>query len=343
MVWKGVREIGCATNNETRINVCRYRSGNTLSKNTANMAGAYKEMVLPLARSLEACIVEVEQHSSPTTATPTSSATAATSSATTKAPTSSATAVTSSATTPAPAATLGAVHVGDTIWLKAHTGKYLTVQGTKMHAKWNNRLFWEAFIIEKKSGDATIMSGDSIYLRAHTGNRVTVQNTTVHAKWDHMDSWERLVIEKKEEVGGPIYPNDTVYLRAHTGKRVAVEGTLVQAEWDHMGSWQALVLESDNATTRLATATATPAPTTTRTPTECIAAGSLGKCEPCLNNAQCGTGRYCCPYMKKCVASSRESCSSPIANCRPPCHSADPSQCACQNKDFPGKWQLPSC
>jgi outer membrane protein assembly factor BamB len=234
MVWKGVREIGCATNNETRIIVCRYRSGNTLSKNTANMAGAYEEMVLPPARSLEACIAEVEQHSSPTT----------TAQATTATPT-------SSATTPAPTATLGAVHVGDTIWLKAHTGKYLTVEGTKMHAEWNSRLSWEAFIIEKKSGDATIMSGDNVYLRAHTGKRVTVENTAVHAKWDHMDSWQRLVIEKKE-VGGPIYPNDTVYLRAHTGKRVAVEGTLVQAKWDHMGSWQALVLESDNATTRLA-------------------------------------------------------------------------------------------
>jgi hypothetical protein len=360
MVWKGVTEIGCGTNKETRINVCRYRSGDTLSKNTANMAGAYEEMVLPLAKSLEACIAEVEQQSAPTApapattmkATSTSStaittATSTTSSTTTVEQQSSPT--TSSITTPAAADTLGAVHVGDTIWLRAHTGKYLAVLPyNTIHAKWTNRLSWEAFVIEKKSGDAIVMSGDGIYLRAHTGNRVTVQNTTLHAKWDHMLSWERLVIEKKG-VGGPIFPNDTIYLRAHTGKRVTVEGTMVHAKWDHMLTWQALVLESDDAATRLAHATKTPAPTTTTTApsvnsTECIAAGSLvGKCEPCLSSAQCGAGRYCCPYMKKCVASSSESCFYPIASCVPPCHSADPSQCACKNADFPEKWQLPTC
>jgi RNase P/RNase MRP subunit p29 len=256
---------------------------------------------------------------------------------------------TSSTMTPAPTASLGAVHGGDTIWLRAHTGKYLTVQGTEVHGKWNNRLSWQAFVIEQESpGNTTIMSGDDVYLRAHTGKRVTVQGTTVHAKWNHMGSWQRLVIEKKG-AGGPIFPKDTIYLRAHTGKRVAVEGTMVHAKWDHMLTWQALVLESDDAATRLAHATKTPAPTTTTTApsvnsTECIAAGSLvGKCEPCLSSAQCGAGRYCCPYMKKCVASSSESCFYPIASCVPPCHSADPSQCACKNADFPEKWQLPTC
>jgi len=154
----------------------------------------------------------------------------------------------------AAAAVSGAVHVGDTVWLRAHTGKRVTVQGFDMHAKWGDRGSWQALTIEKKSpyDDVAIQSGDSIYLRAHTGKRVTVQGTTVHARWNHMGSWQRFIIEKKLDQNGSgtgnfIYPNDTVYLRAHTGKRVAVEGTQLQAKWDHMGSWQALVLESDDA------------------------------------------------------------------------------------------------
>mmetsp|Transcript_66174 Transcript_66174/g.171694 ORF Transcript_66174/g.171694 Transcript_66174/m.171694 type:complete len:422 (+) Transcript_66174:61-1326(+) len=171
---------------------------------------------------------------------------------------------TTTSTTTAMASTMsviGPVHDGDTIWLRAHTGRFLTVQGTGLHAKWRARLSWEALVIEKASSEsAAITSGDAIFLRAHTGNRVTVgdfdegghfEATAVHAKWNHKGSWQRFIIEKKG-TGGPIYANDTIYLRAHTGKRIAVEGTLVQAKWDHMGSWQALVLESDDASLRAA-------------------------------------------------------------------------------------------
>merc|ERR1719401_1568348 len=59
MVWKGVSEIGCAQNS-MRIYVCRYRSGDSLSKNTANMQGHYTEMVLPVVKSFEACEAEVD-------------------------------------------------------------------------------------------------------------------------------------------------------------------------------------------------------------------------------------------------------------------------------------------
>lgn len=58
MVWKGVSEIGCAQNSR-RIYICRYRSGDSLSKNTANMRGHYTEMVLPAVKSLETCEAEV--------------------------------------------------------------------------------------------------------------------------------------------------------------------------------------------------------------------------------------------------------------------------------------------
>lgn len=154
-----------------------------------------------------------------------------------------------------------AVQAGDTIWLRVHTGKYLTVQNTTIHARWGDRRSWQAFVIEKESWDGyalpglagaiakdvNIHSGDSIYLRAHTGRRVSVQNTTVHAQWDNKGSWERFVIEKNGSFG-LIYPNDTIYLRAHTGKRVSVHNTTVVAQWENQLVWEALRIESDGPT-----------------------------------------------------------------------------------------------
>lgn len=147
----------------------------------------------------------------------------------------------------------GPIHDGDTIWLRAHTGRRLTVQGTSVHASWRDRGSWQALVIEKRSSkDATIHSGDEVYLRGHTGKRVAVEGTTVQAKWNHQGSWQRFVIEKKGATGSPIYPDDVIYLRAHTGNRIAVEGTIVQAKWNHQGSWQALAIESDDARDRAA-------------------------------------------------------------------------------------------
>jgi len=171
---------------------------------------------------------------------------AATTTVTTTTVTTTATVTTVSTTSTASTAALPrAVQAGDTIWLKAHTNKYLTVQGTEVHAKWNDRATWQAFVIEKVSPkNLNIQSGDSIYLRAHTEKLVSVQGTGVRASWDNKGSWERFVIEKSG-AGGHIYPNDTVYLRAHTGKYLSVQGTAVRAQWENQGSWEALRLESD--------------------------------------------------------------------------------------------------
>jgi len=83
----------------------------------------------------------------------------------------------------------------------------------------------------------------------------------------------------------------------------------------------------------------------------CIGAGVLGKCDKCLYSDQCGGGRYCCPFMKKCVLDGHEQCSTPIAMCMPPCpESIDPKECQCkeegrqqQHKEFPCLWQRPLC
>ena len=76
----------------------------------------------------------------------------------------------------------------------------------------------------------------------------------------------------------------------------------------------------------------------------CVEQNSLGRCENCLHNNQCKKGYYCCPYMKKCVNSSTQQCSSPIADCRPMCYdNNDINKCKCSNPDFPNKWQNKTC
>ena len=77
---------------------------------------------------------------------------------------------------------------------------------------------------------------------------------------------------------------------------------------------------------------------------ECIPKNSLGKCENCLHSDQCGEGRFCCSYMKKCVKSGSESCYPPIANCKPCCHDEDDQEtCTCKYEGFPKTWAKPTC
>lgn len=80
----------------------------------------------------------------------------------------------------------------------------------------------------------------------------------------------------------------------------------------------------------------------------CIPRGRLGACERCLHSEQCSTGMYCCPFMKKCVASGKQQCMTPIAFCQPPCMDDQPlSECKCNPKGspdlFPEGWQKATC
>jgi hypothetical protein len=61
---------------------------------------------------------------------------------------------------------------------------------------------------------------------------------------------------------------------------------------------------------------------TKKTPEEsdCVAPHSVGQCGQCRTSDQCAEGSFCCPFMKKCVASSFDPCYYPIADCRPVCH-----------------------
>jgi len=75
---------------------------------------------------------------------------------------------------------------------------------------------------------------------------------------------------------------------------------------------------------------------------DCVPKGSLGKCDQCLSSDQCEDGRYCCPFMKKCVAGSHEKCFAPVALCVPPC-SGNIESCTCKERNFPCGWAKPTC
>jgi len=77
---------------------------------------------------------------------------------------------------------------------------------------------------------------------------------------------------------------------------------------------------------------------------DCVGAGSIqrGSCLPCRDNMQCGGG-FCCPYMKKCVTSSRQPCGGPIAECRPTCHSGDCPSCHPSDGTAYADWGKPTC
>jgi len=56
MVWKGVKEIGCARSNvNSGLVICRYKAGDRLSSDTPNMAGAYWANVKSQSKSKSEC------------------------------------------------------------------------------------------------------------------------------------------------------------------------------------------------------------------------------------------------------------------------------------------------
>merc|ERR1712070_428265 len=77
-----------------------------------------------------------------------------------------------------------------------------------------------------------------------------------------------------------------------------------------------------------------PPPSDSGSSSGCTADHSLGQCDKCLTGVQCPNGYYCCPYMKRCVASSSMGCQTPIANCRPMCYDSNLAtnfaNCNCQ-------------
>lgn len=82
------------------------------------------------------------------------------------------------------------------MFLKAHTGALVDVQGAAVQARWKDYGDWQKLLIEKKYGSGAVMPGDTILLRAHTGKMIEVEGEAVQARWSDLGNWQSLVIEK---------------------------------------------------------------------------------------------------------------------------------------------------
>mmetsp|Transcript_128254 Transcript_128254/g.285793 ORF Transcript_128254/g.285793 Transcript_128254/m.285793 type:complete len:598 (+) Transcript_128254:76-1869(+) len=146
---------------------------------------------------------------------------------------------TAAATTAPPPAGLRS---GDSIFLVAHNGHFIGVEGDRVQARLDHGGADETLIIERKDGQGAVQSGDRIFLRAHTSNLIDVQKEEVRSRWALQipgASWQELVIEK-EDGKGPIFFDDAIFLKAHTGKRIDVEDEEVLCRWNHLGAYQRL-------------------------------------------------------------------------------------------------------
>lgn len=145
---------------------------------------------------------------------------------------------------------VGAIRPGDTVYLRAHTGRHLEVELDQVMARWDDHGDWQAFCIEKSplvienTDENVFQSGDMVFLKAHTGHFVDIDGEDVRARWadqNHGMKWQGLVIVKHGS--GAILPGDTVFLQAGSGCYLDVQGDRVRARWEDEGEWQALVLE----------------------------------------------------------------------------------------------------
>lgn len=55
IVWKGVKEIGCAWSDDRKAAICRYKGDDTLNCNTPNMGGCYVQQVGTRSKTAEEC------------------------------------------------------------------------------------------------------------------------------------------------------------------------------------------------------------------------------------------------------------------------------------------------
>jgi hypothetical protein len=139
----------------------------------------------------------------------------------------------------------GAIHSGDTVFLKTHSGVFIDVEGDEVRARFSERGTWQGLIIEKAEGGA-ISNGDVVCLLAHTGKHIDVEGASVQARWHDCGAWQQLMVQK--EVPSAVPVGATVFLKTFTGTFIDAEAGAVQARWAERGTWQEFVIESSAGT-----------------------------------------------------------------------------------------------
>eukprot|EP00929_Paragymnodinium_shiwhaense_P089245 TRINITY_DN49429_c0_g1_i3.p1 TRINITY_DN49429_c0_g1~~TRINITY_DN49429_c0_g1_i3.p1 ORF type:complete len:305 (-),score=32.90 TRINITY_DN49429_c0_g1_i3:197-1060(-) len=145
------------------------------------------------------------------------------------------------------------IRPGDTVFLRAHTGMYLDVQGDTVMARWEDHGTWQGLTVEKNplvvdgNDDGCVYSGDLVFLRSHTGLHLDASgDDSVRARWDDLGTWQGLVVVKEDAASdSPLSSGDVVFVQTHTGNYIDVQGEGVFARWPDQGDWQRMVIEKD--------------------------------------------------------------------------------------------------
>jgi len=90
-----------------------------------------------------------------------------------------------------------AIFSGDSVFLSAHTGNLLDVEGDSVSARWKEYGTWQTMIVEKNGG-GPIFPGDAVFLQAHTHQLIDVEGTAVRARWSERAAWQTLTIDKAD-------------------------------------------------------------------------------------------------------------------------------------------------
>jgi len=89
-------------------------------------------------------------------------------------------------------------HSGDMVFLRAHTGSFVDVDGQDVQARWadqNHGMKWQGLVVVKH-GSGAIVPGDTVFLRTDSGTYLDVQGEEVRARWEDEGEWQALVVEK---------------------------------------------------------------------------------------------------------------------------------------------------
>jgi len=119
-----------------------------------------------------------------------------------------------------------AIVAGETIYIRAHTGKFLEVWkgvGPSIRCDWDKKKGeFQEFRLDK-TGGGVIRTGDTVYLKSKYNYHVTVDGEYIRETGE--GNWRddmKFIIEKDDAGMGVTNVNDAIYLRAHTGMQVEV-------------------------------------------------------------------------------------------------------------------------
>jgi len=140
----------------------------------------------------------------------------------------------------------GAIYTGQTVFLKAYTGRNLDCDGPMVYASRTGKASWQSWTFEKlESGP--VSPGDVIFLRGYSGRRIDVDGDKVYNRFTYYHPKQSLIVEKHNAaVTGRevIKEGDLVFFKSvYTGRYINVMRKNVEARWEDRKLWQTFIVE----------------------------------------------------------------------------------------------------